>query len=78
MDKWSNTKKTNWRRFWASEMGEEAIKVITEMRDSELERALIEAHNPAAGDTIENYVKRAAGIDSVIQMITLTTKTLKK
>lgn len=78
MDKWTSAKKSNWRKFWRSDMGQEAIAIITEMRDDELERALIEAHNPAAGDVIENYVKRAAGIDSVLQMITLTTKNLTK
>ena len=64
-DKWTDTHRRNFRRFWESELGKESKQILQDLRQSELDGALTEP----TSERITARVNQAAGIDKVIQTI---------
>ena len=62
---WDKAKLEEWKKFWDSEMGQEALKKMEFLKNDILERALA----PAQTEAVTYYVGRAAGVDLVIQDI---------
>ena len=74
---WDKAKLEEWKKFWESEMGQEAIKKMQSLKDVCLRRAL----DVAEPEKISFYVGRAGGIDLVLTDIEtgfLTLDELKK
>lgn len=59
---WDNAKLAEWKKFWESEMGKEALSKINDLREMALNLAL----QQSSSDAITYYVGRAAGIDLVL------------
>lgn len=59
---WDKAKLEEWKKFWNSEMGQEAINKMQTLKDTCLRFAL-EATVP---DQVNFYVGRAGGIDLVL------------
>ena len=72
-DKWTNTKRQNFKRHWHSDMGKESMKLLEDLRQGELEAALREP----TPDRVAERVHRAAGIDEAIQHIQALINTAK-
>jgi len=74
MDNWTKAKKALFRDFWRSEMGLESLALIKELKQEQLDRALLSAKS-GKSDDIKECLYRAAGIDLVLDMLTdYTTK----
>ena len=67
MDKqaWDKAKLEEWKKFWESEMGQEAIAKMQAIKENMLSNAMGQL-NP---DAIAACVGRAAGIDLILQDI---------
>lgn len=59
---WDKAKLEEWKKFWNSEMGQEAISKMLSLKDTCMKFAL-EAVEP---DKVAYYVGRAGGIDLVL------------
>jgi hypothetical protein len=59
---WDKAKLEEWKKFWDSEMGQEAINKMKTLKDTCLRFAL----EVAEPEKVTFYVGRAAGIDLVI------------
>lgn len=68
MDKWPKAKKALFRDFWRSEMGLESLALIKELKQEQLDRALLSAKS-GKSDDINECLYRAAGIDLVLDML---------
>ena len=64
-DKWSATKRRNFKRFWNDEMGRESMKILEDLRQQKLAEALTLTDN----EQIVATIHKAAGIDEAIQYI---------
>lgn len=62
---WDKAKLSEWKKFWESEMGVEALKKMDILKNNCLEQAM----GTASNETIAGFVARAAGIELVIQDI---------
>ena len=62
---WDKAKLEEWKRFWESEMGKEAIKKIQSIK----EQCLSYAMQQADPNSVTFYVGRAGGADLVLQDI---------
>lgn len=62
---WDKAKLSEWKKFWESEMGIEALKKMDILKKNCLEKAMGVADN----ETIAGFVARAAGIELVVQDI---------
>ena len=62
---WDKPKLQEWKKFWESEMGQEALAKMLRIKDLCLTHAL-EQTDP---DTIAFFVGRAGGVDLVLQDI---------
>lgn len=68
MDKWSKAKKALFRDFWRTDMGRESLALIQELKQEQLDRALLSAKS-GKSDDIDECLYRAAGIDLVLDML---------
>ena len=64
-DKWSATKRRNFKRFWNDEMGQESMKILEDLKQQKLTEALTLTDR----EQIAANVQKAAGIDEAIQYI---------
>lgn len=62
---WDKARLAEWKKFWESEMGVEALKKMEILKANCLENAMVAADN----ETIAGFVARAAGIELVKQDI---------
>lgn len=62
---WGIDKLSEWKSFWDSEMGKEAINKMLTLKTQCLELAM----QPADPNAVNFYVGRAGGIDLVLQDI---------
>ncbi len=62
---WDKAKLSEWKRFWESEMGVEALKKMEALKNNCIEQAM----GTASNETIAGFVARAAGIELVMQDI---------
>lgn len=62
---WDKAKLSEWKKFWESEMGVEALKKMETLKNNCIEQAMGTASNEA----IAGFVARAAGIELVMQDI---------
>lgn len=62
---WNKTKLEEWKKFWDSEMGQEALKKMNNLKQQCLNLAM----QPTDPNTVNFYTGRAAGIDVVLQDI---------
>ena len=62
---WDKAKLEEWKKFWESEMGKEALAKMKALKEQCLNVAL----NPTDPNVIAFYVGRAGGIELVIQDI---------
>ena len=65
MDKWSQTKRRNFKRFWNDELGRESMQILEDLKQHHLTEALTLTDN----EQIAASVHKAAGIDEAIQYI---------
>lgn len=77
MENWSRSKRQEWKRFWNSEMGKEAIRQIELVRDGLMEEALTLPDRAVLGGNVNDMMLRAItkanGVDKVLEMILSTT-----
>ena len=65
MDKWSQTKRRNFKQFWTSDMGLESMKILEDLKQQYLSETLTLTDN----EQIAAKIHKAAGIDEAIQYI---------
>lgn len=65
MDKWSATKRRNFKKFWESDMGLESMQILEDLKQHYLSQALTLTDN----EQIAARIHKAAGIDEAIQYI---------
>lgn len=68
MDKqkaWDKAKLEEWKKFWESEMGQEALNKMQSLKDQCLQLSM----TPTDPNAVNYYVGRAGGIDLVLQDI---------
>ena len=70
---WDKAKLTEWKKFWESEMGQEAIKKMTDLKAQCFDFAL----GQSDPNGIAFYIGRAGGIDLVLQDINAGFKALE-
>lgn len=63
--KWTDTHRRNFKRFWAQDLGQESKQIIADLKQAELEAALMEP----TPERVAERVHRAAGIDEVLQTL---------
>lgn len=77
MENWSRNKRQEWKRFWNSEMGQEAIRQIELVRENFMEEALTLPNRAdpygTTNDLMLRAINQANGVDSVLAMILSTT-----
>ena len=67
MDKWTDTKRRNFKRFWESDMGKESMQLLEDLKEQKMEQALRESEK---GESyIAQRIHEASGIDYAIQTI---------
>ena len=62
---WDKARLTEWKKFWDSEMGQEALSKMRHLK----ELCLTHAMTPTDPNTVAYYVGRAGGIDLVLRDI---------
>ena len=62
---WDKAKLEEWKRFWESEMGQEALRKMRSLK----EQCLTLSMTPTDPNVVSYYVGRAGGIDLVLQDI---------
>lgn len=62
---WDKQKLQEWKKFWESEMGQEAIKKMRAIK----EQCLGDAMGEADPNLVAAYVGRAAGVELILQDI---------
>ena len=62
---WDKAKLEEWKKFWESEMGQEALSKMRQIKDQCLHDSMMQS-DP---NFISAYVGRAAGIELVLQDI---------
>ena len=62
---WDKPKLQEWKKFWESEMGQEALGKMREIKD----QCLADSMGQADPNFIAAYVGRAAGVELILQDI---------
>lgn len=62
---WDKAKLEEWKNFWNSEMGQEAIKRMKYLREQQINNSMTQSDT----GMIAAFVGRAAGIEMVLQDI---------
>lgn len=62
---WDKAKLEEWKNFWDSEMGQEAIKRMQYLREQQINNSMTQSDT----GMIAAFVGRAAGIEMVLQDI---------
>ena len=70
MDKWTDTHRRNFKRYWAQELGQESLKIIQDLKQAKIDQALTLKDDKE----IAAKMHEAAGIDEVLQYIFALTK----
>ena len=71
---WDKAKLKEWKEFWDSEMGQEAIKKMTNLKNQCFDFAL----GQSDPNGIAFYIGRAGGIDLILQDIEAGFKALEE
>ena len=71
---WDKAKLEEWKKFWESGMGEEALKKMNAIKD----QMTMEAMKQGDSNAVMAYIGRAAGIEMVIEDIQAGFEALKK
>lgn len=69
MDKWTDTHRRNFKRYWAQELGQESLQIIQDLKQAKIDQALTLKDDKE----IAAKMHEAAGIDEVLQYITALT-----
>jgi hypothetical protein len=69
MDKWTDTHRRNFKRYWAQELGQESLQIIKDLKQAKIDQAI----NLKDNEQIAAKMHEAAGIDEVLQYITALT-----
>jgi hypothetical protein len=69
MDKWTDTHRRNFKRYWAQELGQESLQIIKDLKQAKIDQALTLKDDKE----IAAKMHEAAGIDEVLQYITALT-----
>ena len=69
MDKWTDTHRRNFKRYWAQELGKESLQIIKDLKQAKIDQALTLKDDKE----IAAKMHEAAGIDEVLQYITALT-----
>ena len=65
MDKWTDTHRRNFKRYWAQELGQESLQIIKDLKQAKIDQALTLKDDKK----IAAKMHEAAGIDEVLQYI---------
>jgi hypothetical protein len=69
MDKWTDTHRRNFKRYWEQELGQESLQIIKDLKQAKIDQALTLKDDKE----IAAKMHEAAGIDEVLQYITALT-----
>lgn len=69
MDKWTDTHRRNFKRYWAQELGQESLQIIKDLKQAKIDQAITLKDDKE----IAAKMHEAAGIDEVLQYITALT-----
>lgn len=69
MDKWTETHRRNFKRYWAQELGQESLQIIKDLKQAKIDQALTLKDDKE----IAAKMHEAAGIDEVLQYISALT-----
>ena len=69
MDKWTDTHRRNFKRYWAQELGQESLQIIKDLKQAKIDQALTLKDDKE----IAAKMHEAAGVDEVLQYITALT-----
>ena len=69
MDKWTDTHRRNFKRYWAQELGQESLQIMKDLKQAKIDQALTLKDDKE----IAAKMHEAAGIDEVLQYITALT-----
>jgi hypothetical protein len=69
MDKWTDTHRRNFKRYWAQDLGQESLQIIKDLKQAKIDQALTLKDDKE----IAAKMHEAAGIDEVLQYITALT-----
>lgn len=69
MDKWTETHRRNFKRYWEQELGQESLQIIKDLKQAKIDQALTLKDDKE----IAAKMHEAAGIDEVLQYITALT-----
>jgi len=64
-DKWTETHRRNFKKFWNSDLGKESKQILTDLKQTKLDVALTLTDK----DEIATNILKAAGIDEALQYI---------
>lgn len=70
MDKWTETHRRNFKRYWEQELGQESLQIIKDLKQAKIDQALTLKDDKE----IAAKMHEAAGIDEVLQYIFALTK----
>lgn len=70
MDKWTDTHRRNFKRYWEQELGQESLQIIKDLKQAKIDQALTLKDDKE----IAAKMHEAAGIDEVLQYIFALTK----
>jgi hypothetical protein len=65
MDKWTDTHRRNFKRYWEQELGQESLQIIKDLKQAKIDQALTLKDDKE----IAAKMHEAAGIDEVLQYI---------
>lgn len=65
MDKWTETHRRNFKRYWEQELGQESLQIIKDLKQAKIDQALTLKDDKE----IAAKMHEAAGIDEVLQYI---------
>lgn len=69
MDKWTETHRRNFKRYWEQDLGQESLQIIKDLKQAKIDQALTLTDN----EQITAKIHEAAGIDEVLQYIAALT-----
>lgn len=69
MNKWTDTHRRNFKRYWAQELGQESLQIIKDLKQAKIDQALTLKDDKE----IAAKMHEAAGIDEVLQYISALT-----
>lgn len=65
MDKWTDTHRRNFKRYWEQELGQESLQIIKDLKQAKIDQAITLKDDKE----IAAKMHEAAGIDEVLQYI---------